>query len=145
MVSIKGILKHPYVKLSIGDHKVRTRVVKSNLNPRWDEELTLATPYPPKPLNLVVYDKDTFSADDKMGEAEIDLTSLIAAVNLNESQDCEDGVTVRTIPATKENGFAKESLIKLKNGQLVQKVHVRLQNVERGEIKLELMWQPYTQ
>lgn len=160
MIAIKGILKvrviegidlavrdiyssDPYVKLRIGDHQVKTRVIKRSLNPRWNEELTLATRDPPEPLNLFVYDKDTFSADDNMGEAHIDLNPLINTVKLKESHNCEEGVTIRSVAATGENGFTSDSVIKIKKGQIVQKICLRLKNVERGKIKLELVWQPY--
>ncbi|MCO5601153.1 hypothetical protein L7F22_055272 [Adiantum nelumboides] len=162
MVAIEGILKvrviqgtdlvvrdvyssDPYVKLRIGDHQVKTRVIPNNLNPRWNEELTLATSNPPQPLRIFVYDKDTFSADDKMGEAQIDLNPLISTVKGSDSDNCQEGVTIRLVPATWENGFTKDSVIKVKKGQIVQKICIRLKNVERGEIKLDLVWQPYSQ
>ncbi|KAI5065949.1 hypothetical protein GOP47_0018573 [Adiantum capillus-veneris] len=162
MGAIKGILKvrvvqgtdlavrdvyssDPYVKLRVGDHQVKTRVIPHNLNPRWNEELTLATADPPQPLKLFVYDKDMFTADDKMGEAQIDLNPLISTVKLNESHDCQEGVIISYVAATSENGFTKDSAIKIKKSRIVQKICIRLKNVESGEIKLELMWQPCSQ
>ncbi|KAH7373627.1 hypothetical protein KP509_17G065800 [Ceratopteris richardii] len=161
MVDMQGILKvrvvegrnlavrdvissDPYVKLKLGTHKVKTRVIKSNLNPRWNEQLTLATAEPLELLKLVVYDRDMLSADDKMGEAEIDLSSLVAAVKSKRSQDCQNGVIIQSIPADSQNCFTKDSTLKVKDGHIVQKVCIRLKNVESGDIKLELMWQPYT-
>eukprot|EP00250_Pteridium_aquilinum_P009001 c18372_g1_i1 orf=283-774(+) len=134
----------PYVKLRIGEHEVKTRVIRKDLNPVWDEELTLATPDPPLPLKLFVFDRDIFSADDKMGKAQIDLCPLIAAVKLKEGlQNFREGQNIRKIAATDENGFTKDSVINFKNGQIVQEICVKLQNVEKGEVELELRWQCY--
>eukprot|EP00249_Psilotum_nudum_P002519 c15599_g2_i1 orf=149-403(+) len=57
----------PYVKLRLGDQEVKTRYIKSNLNPEWNEVLRLSVTNPPQLLKLQVFDKDCFSADDKMG------------------------------------------------------------------------------
>lgn len=135
----------PYVRLRIGEHEVKTHVKENNLNPYWDEELTLATPDPPIPLKLIVLDKDMFSADDRMGDAQIDLQPLIGVAKRNDgSRILQDGLLLRTIVATRANGFAKDSVIKFKNGQIVQEVCMKLQNVEKGEIELELRWRPYS-
>ncbi|KAG4950237.1 hypothetical protein JHK86_043476 [Glycine max] len=66
----------PYVILSLGHQSVKTRVIKSNLNPVWNESLMLSIPENIPPLKVLVYDKDTFSTDDFMGEAEIDIQPL---------------------------------------------------------------------
>ncbi|KAH9319597.1 hypothetical protein KI387_021366, partial [Taxus chinensis] len=42
----------PYVVVSLGNQMVRTRVVRKNLNPVWDEELTLSVPKSTPPLKL---------------------------------------------------------------------------------------------
>lgn len=132
----------PYVKLSIGGHEVKTRVIRNDLNPKWDEELTLAIPDPPLPLKLFVFDKDMFTADDKMGDAQIDLNPLIAAAKLKEGlKSFQEGMNIRKIVATNENGFVKDSVIKFKNGHIVQEICIKLQNVEKGQIDLELKWQ----
>eukprot|EP01018_Ginkgo_biloba_P037746 Gb_01606 [translate_table: standard] len=42
----------PYVILTIGHQTVKTRVIKSNLNPVWNEELMLSVPNPLQPLKV---------------------------------------------------------------------------------------------
>lgn len=134
----------PYVKLRIGEHEVKTRVIKRELNPTWEEELTLATLDPSTPLLLRVMDKDSFTADDEMGDFKIDLRPLIETSELKKSQTYQDGTVIRNIAATAGNGFASDSVIKLKDGNIVQELYVKLQHVEQGKIELELRWQPYS-
>ncbi|MCO5600481.1 hypothetical protein L7F22_054594 [Adiantum nelumboides] len=133
----------PYVVLSIGHHEVRTPTVKRSLNPVWEQDLTLPTFEPLLPLKLSVYDKDTFTVDDEMGEAQIDLAPLIGAVKQQSHTTFKNDV-IRRIVATKENSLARDSIIKLRDGMLVQELCVKLQNVESGKIELELMWQHYS-
>ncbi|KAI5056346.1 hypothetical protein GOP47_0028164 [Adiantum capillus-veneris] len=132
----------PYVKLSIGEHEVKTRVIRNDLNPKWNEELTLAVPDPPLPLKLYVLDRDMFKADDKMGDAEIDLRTLVAAAKLKAGLQFQEGMNIRKIVATNDNHFATDSVIKFKDGHIVQEICIKLQNVEKGQIELELRWQP---
>lgn len=132
----------PYVKLSIGEHEVKTRVIRNDLNPKWNEELTLAIPDPPLPLKLFVFDRDMFKSDDKMGDAQIDLHPLIAAAKLKEGFQFQEGMNIRKIVASKENGFVTDSVIKFTNGHIVQEICIKLRNVEKGQIELELKWQP---
>ncbi|KAI5065947.1 hypothetical protein GOP47_0018571 [Adiantum capillus-veneris] len=134
----------PYVLLSIGDQKVKTPPIRRSLNPVWEQDLTLGTSEPVMPLKLFVFDKNTFTSDDEMGEAQIDLTPLIGAVKLKEqAHTTAENVVIHRVVASKENSLARDSIIKFRNGTIVQECCVKLQNVERGEIELELMWQPY--
>ncbi|KAH7332485.1 hypothetical protein KP509_20G089800 [Ceratopteris richardii] len=132
----------PYVKLSIGEHEAKTRVIRNDLNPTWNEELVLAVPDPPLPLKLFVFDKDIFKADDKMGDAEIDLRTLISAAKLSAGLVFQEGMNVRKIVATPENYFAKDSVIKFRDAHIVQELTINLQHVEKGQIELELRWEP---
>ncbi|KAG0499138.1 hypothetical protein HPP92_003450 [Vanilla planifolia] len=59
----------PYVVLTLGQQKAQTSVIKSNLNPVWNEELKLSVPQHYGPLKLQVFDHDVLSAGDIMGEA----------------------------------------------------------------------------
>jgi hypothetical protein len=90
-----------------------------------------------------VFDKDIFKADDNMGDAKIDIKPLIAASKLSEElKTFQNGMNIRKIVASKENGFVTDSVITVKDGYVVQEVCVKLTNVEKGQIELELKWQP---
>ncbi|URE32613.1 ADP-ribosylation factor GTPase-activating protein [Musa troglodytarum] len=86
-----------------------------------------------------VYDKDTFSRDDKMGDAEIDIVPFIEAVKMNLS-DIPNGTIIRTTNPNRHNCLAEESAIVWKDGKVVQDIIVRLRNVESGELELQLLW-----
>ncbi|GLJ26572.1 hypothetical protein SUGI_0515130 [Cryptomeria japonica] len=131
----------PYVVLTLGNQMVKTRVVRKNLNPVWDEELTLAIPKSTPPLKLQVLDKDTLSKDDKMGDAEIDLQPLVTSVNMrNNPQSVNSDTELRRLVASKDNCLGKDSCIRHVSGQTIQDLCLRLQNVESGELEVEIRW-----
>ncbi|XP_062168409.1 GTPase activating protein 1-like, partial [Alnus glutinosa] len=43
----------PYVIVKMGRQKLKTRVVKKNINPEWNEDLTLSIADPSVPIKLV--------------------------------------------------------------------------------------------
>ena len=140
-------------------------MVKKNVNPQWEEDLTFTVTDPNLPLNLVtltitsskpsrltifyksswfkpeqvVYDHDFFSKDDKMGDAEIDLKPYIEALRM-ELSGLPDGTIISTIHPNRSNCLAEESYIRWSNDRIVQSFCLRLRNVERGEVELELQW-----
>ncbi|XP_057789979.1 probable ADP-ribosylation factor GTPase-activating protein AGD11 isoform X2 [Salvia miltiorrhiza] len=118
----------PYVVLSLGNQSMKTRVIKNNINPIWNECLMLSIPEDIPPLKLHVYDKDTFSTDDFMGDAEIDIEPLLSAARATESSSTGDGGAVTFQP-----------------GRVKQVVCICLQNVERGALEIELECMPLTQ
>ncbi|KAG0484788.1 hypothetical protein HPP92_008669 [Vanilla planifolia] len=129
----------PYVVLRMGKQKLKSRVIKRNVNPEWNEELTLYVEDPSLPVKLKVYDKDTFSFDDPMGNAEFDIRPLFD-VSLMDLRDFPDGSIVKKLIPNRKNCLAEESLIHLENGKILQDMFLRLRNVERGEIELQLQW-----
>ena len=86
-----------------------------------------------------VYDKDTFSRDDKMGDAEIDIVPFVEAVKMNLS-DIPNDTIIKTMNPNRHNCLAEESAIVWKDGKVVQDIIVRLRNVESGELELQLLW-----
>ncbi|CAD6249684.1 unnamed protein product [Miscanthus lutarioriparius] len=130
----------PYVILTLGGQKVQSTVKKSDLNPVWNEVLKISVPRNYRPLKLEVYDHDMFSADDIMGEAEIDLQPMItAAMAFGDTSRLGDMQIGRWI-MTKDNALMKDSTVNVVAGKVKQEVHLKLQNVESGELELELEW-----
>uniref|UniRef100_A0A2P2LN77 C2 domain-containing protein n=1 Tax=Rhizophora mucronata TaxID=61149 RepID=A0A2P2LN77_RHIMU len=127
----------PYVLVKTGKHKLKTRVVKQNLNPEWNESLTFAIGDPNLPVRLEVYDKDTFSRDDKMGNAEFSIAPFMVALKTRLS-DLPPGTIITRIKPSRQNCFVRESHIIWEYGKLVQNMWLRLSTVECGEVELQL-------
>ncbi|XP_014520552.1 protein C2-DOMAIN ABA-RELATED 9 [Vigna radiata var. radiata] len=129
----------PYVVVIMGDQKLKTRVIKNNCNPTWDEEMTLYVKDVNTPLHLTVYDKDTFTVDDKMGEAEIDFIPFLKCKKM-ELKNLPNGCAVKRIQPNRSNYLAEESSCVWNDGDIVQKMILRLKNVERGELVVQIQW-----
>ncbi|KAF5750144.1 Calcium-dependent lipid-binding family protein [Tripterygium wilfordii] len=127
-----AVSSDPYIKL-------KTSVVKNNCNPEWNDELTLSISDPNIPIKLTVYDKDTFSGDDKMGDAEIDIKPYLASLRMG-LQNLPTGCVVSRVQPTRQNCLADESSIVWENGKIIQYMCLRLNNVECGEVELQLDW-----
>lgn len=89
-----------------------------------------------------VYDHDMFSADDIMGEAEVDLQPLITAAIAFGDADLLENMQIGRWFKTNDNALIKDSYVNIVDGKVKQEVHLKLQNVECGEIELELEWVP---
>ncbi|CAN6703354.1 unnamed protein product [Malus baccata var. baccata] len=135
----------PYVILALGHQSVKTRVIKNNLNPVWNESLMLSIPDHIPPLKVLVYDKDTFKADDYMGEAEIDIQPLVSAAIAYEKSTINEPMQLGKWVASKENTLVKDGVINLVDGRVRQQISLRLQNVERGILEIELECVPLNQ
>ncbi|KAF9596870.1 hypothetical protein IFM89_013918 [Coptis chinensis] len=135
----------PYVILTLGNQSMKTRVIKSNLNPVWNERLMLSIPDPVPPLKLQVYDKDTFTTDDFMGDAEIDIQPLLSSAKAYENSTASESMQLGKWVASKDNTLVKDSLISLVDGKVKQEIALRLQNVERGVLEIELECVPLSQ
>ncbi|KAK4347920.1 hypothetical protein RND71_034259 [Anisodus tanguticus] len=130
----------PYVVVKMAKQKLKTRVVKKNVNPEWNEDLTLCIAEPILPIKLQVYDKDTFSRNDKMGDAELDIVPFIDAVRTTRFKNIPNGTIITKITPSRKNCYSEESCIIYENCKVVQNVFLRLRNVECGEIELRLQW-----
>ncbi|XP_022975963.1 probable ADP-ribosylation factor GTPase-activating protein AGD11 [Cucurbita maxima] len=139
------VTSDPYVILSLGNQSVKTRVIKSSLNPVWNESLMLSIPDHIPPLRVLVYDKDTFSTDDFMGEAEIDINPLLTAAQACERSTVSEPMQLGKWVACKENTLAKDGIITLVDGKIRQDISLKLQNVERGVLEMELECVPLSQ
>ncbi|XP_062107529.1 protein C2-DOMAIN ABA-RELATED 4-like isoform X1 [Humulus lupulus] len=129
----------PYVVVKLGKQKVKTRVVKKNVNPEWNDLLTLSVSDPNTPIKLCVYDKDTFSFDDKMGDAEFEIGPYFKAIKMG-LKGLPNGTIISKVQPNRQNCLVEESRIYFINGKVVQDMVLRLRNVECGEVELQLQW-----
>ncbi|XVF28074.1 hypothetical protein REPUB_Repub14bG0164200 [Reevesia pubescens] len=129
----------PYVVVKLGDQVAKTKVINSCLNPVWNEELTFSLTDPVGALNLEVFDKDRFKADDKMGHAYLNLQPLVSAARLSHVLRVSSGeMTLRKVVPDSDNCLVRESCISCINGEVVQSVWLRLCSVESGVIELKV-------
>ncbi|XP_059640911.1 protein C2-DOMAIN ABA-RELATED 1-like [Cornus florida] len=128
-----------YLVVRMGKQELKTPVVKNDVNPEWNEDLTLSIADPNIPIKLSIYDKDTFTIDDKMGDAELDIGPFVEALKMQLGNVANGTIVTRVIPS-RENCLAEESCIVWTDGKVVQNMFLRLQNVESGEIELQLQW-----
>ncbi|WOK99743.1 protein C2-DOMAIN ABA-RELATED 7-like [Canna indica] len=128
-----------YVVLCLGDQKMKTNVRNNSLNPDWNEDLTFCVSDPTQPLKLEVYDKDTFTVDDKMGDAELDIQPFMDAIK-EDWEGLRDGTIIQTVNPSSQNCLASDSRIIWKNDMVTQDIALRLRNVETGEVELQLLW-----
>ncbi|KAK3166506.1 hypothetical protein QOZ80_1AG0046580 [Eleusine coracana subsp. coracana] len=135
----------PYVIINLGHQSMKTKVIKSSLNPVWNERLMLSIPDPVPLLKLQVYDKDTFTTDDRMGEAEINIQPLVAAARAYETSVVTDTEQLNKWMTKEGTWIPRDSCISVIDGKVKQLITVRLQNVERGHLEMELECVPLTQ
>ncbi|KAL0363631.1 UNVERIFIED_CONTAM: ADP-ribosylation factor GTPase-activating protein AGD12 [Sesamum calycinum] len=135
----------PYVVLTLGHQKAQTSVIKSNLNPVWNEELMLSVPQDYGAIKLQVFDHDTFSADDIMGEAEIEIQSMITSATAFGDPEMFGNMQIGKWLKSGDNALLEDSTVNIVDGKVKQFVSLKLQNVESGEMYLELEWIPLDQ
>ena len=87
-----------------------------------------------------MYDKDRFSTDDFMGEAEIDIQPLVSAAKASENNKIEDSVQLGQWVESKENTLEGngDGIFNMVEGKVKQEIALKLQNVERGVLHIEL-------
>ncbi|KAJ0677802.1 putative C2 domain-containing protein [Helianthus annuus] len=94
---------------------------------------------PDAPIHIAVYDKDMFSNDDSMGEAEIDVKPYIECLRTGlNPNNVPNGTILRCVHPTEHNFLAKESSILLEDGKIVQDMNLKLRGVECGEVVIQL-------
>lgn len=113
--------------------------MRKNCNPEWNDELTLSMSQPDHPIKLTVYDHDTFTIDDQMGDAAIDIKPFLHCVRMHIDNLPNDSLISKVIPS-RENCLAEESCIFLEDGKIKQDMCLRLRNVECGEVDIQLQW-----
>ncbi|URE30305.1 ADP-ribosylation factor GTPase-activating protein [Musa troglodytarum] len=101
-------------------NKAQTTVKKSNLNPVWNEELKFSIPQRYGALKLQVYDHDVLSADDIMGEAEIDLQPMITATMAFGDSELLANMQIGKWLKTSDNALVKDSIVNIVDGKIKQ-------------------------
>ncbi|KAJ8006138.1 hypothetical protein DPEC_G00125130 [Dallia pectoralis] len=87
----RGGTSDPYVKFKISGKEVfRSRTINKNLNPVWDERVSLLVDSLREPLYVKVFDYDFGLQDDFMGSAYLYLESLEHQRTLDVTLDLED-------------------------------------------------------
>lgn len=86
-----------------------------------------------------VFDKDTFTPDDHMGDAEFDIRALVEAVKMKLEGLPNGTIITKEVPCRK-NCLAEESRVYWSDGTVFQDLALRLKNVECGEVELQLQW-----
>ncbi|URE30308.1 ADP-ribosylation factor GTPase-activating protein, partial [Musa troglodytarum] len=128
----------PYVVLILGQQKAQTTVKKSNLNPVWNEELKFSIPQRYGALKLQVYDHDVLSADDIMGEAEIDLQPMITATMAFGDSELLANMQIGKWLKTSDNALVKDSIVNIVDGKIKQEADLRYRHPPRREQKMDL-------
>lgn len=129
----------PYVVIDCASQKVKTRVEKDNCNPVWDEELTIFIKDINAPITLSVYDKDTFTKDDSMGNAQIDIKHYVECLKMG-LQGLPDGTEVGRVKPSSANCLSEDSCVAWNKGKLTQDMTLRLRDVECGELQIQIEW-----
>lgn len=75
-------LSDPYVRVQLGKHRSKTKVMKKNLNPFWDEEFSFRVGDLNEELIISVLDEDKYFSDDFLGQIKIPLAKVLDAENL---------------------------------------------------------------
>jgi len=67
----------PYVVLTFGEHVEKSKIVKGDLNPEWNlEKVFDVSEKSSKEIVLKVYDKDTLTKDDFMGQTSVSISEI---------------------------------------------------------------------
>lgn len=74
-----------------------------------------------------------------MGDAVFDIQPFLEAIKMR-LNNLPNGTIITTVKPTRTNCLSEESQIIWTDGKAVQKMVLRLQNVECGEIEIQLSW-----
>ncbi|KAL8268929.1 hypothetical protein R6Q59_002727 [Mikania micrantha] len=128
-----------YVIATLDHQKTKTKVVRDNCNPVWDCDLTMIIKDPKAPITLTVHDKDTFSDDDNMGVAHLDLSPYIECMERRaDLHYLPVGTKLETVKPNEHNNLAEESYIVWNKDAITQDMVLRLKNTETGEMEVQI-------
>jgi len=129
----------PYVVIRLGQQKVKSSIKYRSINPEWNEELTLSITNWTLPVKIEVFDHDTFTKDDSMGDAEFGILDFVE-IAMKDHSNVPDDTVMKTFHPDNDNCFSTESHITWKDGNVSQDIVLKLRNTETGEIVLHLQW-----
>ncbi|KVH97665.1 protein C2-DOMAIN ABA-RELATED 10-like [Cynara cardunculus var. scolymus] len=129
----------PYVVATLDHQKTKTKIVRDNCNPVWEDDLTLTIKDPKVPIKLTVYDKDTFSEDDNMGVTSVDVNPYFECLQMGSNlHHLPVGTKLETVQPNEHNRLVEESHIIWNNKAITQDMVLRLTDVESGEIEVQI-------
>ena len=100
----KGLMgkADPYVQLTLGEKKLKSKTVKNNQNPEWKFEARFTLNKSSQHLlTLEVFDED-FGSDDSMGHLSLDLSQEQLAETWIPLQNCKSGAVLVSITSDAE-------------------------------------------
>lgn len=77
-----------------------------------------------------------------MGEAEIDIQSLITSAMAYGDPGMFSDMQIGKWLKSDDNALIEDSPVNIIDGRVKQEIRLKLQNVESGELDLELEWMP---
>jgi len=80
-----------------------------------------------------------------MGEAEIDIQPLVSAAKAFETSTIGESIQLGKWLASEENTLVKDSIISIVDGKVKQDITLKLKNVDKGELEVELECLPLSQ
>jgi stromal membrane-associated protein len=89
-----------------------------------------------------VFDHDMVSKDDLMGEAEIDLQTMINAAAAFSNPELLGDIQIGRWLKSEDNALVRDSAVVVSGGKVKQGVALKLQHTESGELELEMEWMP---
>lgn len=90
-------------------------------------------------LFQAVYDKDKFTVDDALGEADIDIKPYIECIRAG-TENLPDGTKIRSVEPNGENCLDDVSDVIWNKGKITQDMILRLKNVESGKVEIQIEW-----
>uniref|UniRef100_A0A804HTB8 C2 domain-containing protein n=1 Tax=Musa acuminata subsp. malaccensis TaxID=214687 RepID=A0A804HTB8_MUSAM len=73
----------PYVRLQLGGRRAKTKVIKKNLNPFWDEKFSFLVGELSEELTVSVLNEDKYFNNDFLGKVKVSLLKVLDAENLS--------------------------------------------------------------
>jgi stromal membrane-associated protein len=80
-----------------------------------------------------------------MGEAEIDIQPLITSAMAFGDPEMFGNMQIGKWLKSNDNALIDDSIINIVDGKVKQEISLKLQNVESGELQVELEWMPLDQ